>query len=318
MWWSADMVRWCRWVRGGADSCLVCPSSKPSVPHQVQVHLNVKQEPAVRFGFGPMPEPQPEPQVRFRFKLGSWGLVTGPWPVYAAPWQENQVPLSTGTPSISAHIKRRSHSPPGPSLLAKKSTFSQTINKVPDTELGLFDECVHVNADASGIMVWTINTFSKMGNSICPKTKCFKTQALVNKVAEALGLFDEDVHVNEHVSGIVASKEKCFKTPAQQLWLHLDLEDLMPFPEDLRQMQQQHEPLVGNQGGRPSLQILKMVDDELAELDKRLTQLSKMTRISVTSIMKLWNTTKAQRAVVQACGIPINGTSQLTKMSSCD
>ncbi|KAF8676359.1 hypothetical protein AX14_004954 [Amanita brunnescens Koide BX004] len=61
----------------------------------------------------------------------------------------------------------------------------------------------------------------------------------------------------------------------------------------LRQMQQ-HEPLVDSQGGRPSSQTLKMVDDELAELDKRLTQLSNATGISTTGIMKRWNTTKSR------------------------
>ena len=40
--------------------------------------------------------------------------------------------------------------------------------------------------------------------------------------------------------------------------------------------------------------MLKMVDNELAELDKRLTQLSNATRISTTGIMKRWNTTKSQ------------------------
>ena len=389
-------------------------------------------------------------------------LLAGPLQPMSTPRiEENQTPLSTGAPSISAHIPQPlSYSqtlnemgfeevvlPPGPSLLAKKSavvaTSSQTIDKVPNAELGIFDQGTHVNEHVSGIVVSTTDAFSKMGNSKRPKMKRVKTPAPVNrsKVAEASALFDEDVHVNEHVSGIVTSKEECSETPAPtpapttvapsvaaatvaeqpttraalllldndargcaevpqnvdedmseylgidepapmnmpdgfdfipkdkpedlghvephnvdkdlcghldvdqlvlrdrpdsprhfkptdmreestqvppqvafevgmaQLFLglpafeptdmslkdlNLDPEDLMPFPEDLRQMLQQHEPLVDNQGGRPSSQTLKIVDDELAELDKRLTQLSKTTGISVTSIMKRWNTTKSR------------------------
>ena len=76
--------------------------------------------------------------------------------------------------------------------------------------------------------------------------------------------------------------------------LNLNPEDILPYPDELRQMLQEHEPLIDNKGGRPSSQTLKTVDDELTELDKRLTQLSKITGISVGSIMKRWNTTKSR------------------------
>ena len=76
--------------------------------------------------------------------------------------------------------------------------------------------------------------------------------------------------------------------------LNINVEDLMPFPEELQQMLRQHEPVIDNKGGRPSSQTLKIVDDQLAELDKQLAQLSKATGISVASIMKRWNTTKSR------------------------
>ncbi|KIL58692.1 hypothetical protein M378DRAFT_170245 [Amanita muscaria Koide BX008] len=76
--------------------------------------------------------------------------------------------------------------------------------------------------------------------------------------------------------------------------LDLDAEDLTVLPAELQQMLQEHEPLVDNKGGRPSLQTLKSIDDELLVLDKRIAQLSKLTKVSVSSIMKCWNTTKTR------------------------
>jgi hypothetical protein len=74
----------------------------------------------------------------------------------------------------------------------------------------------------------------------------------------------------------------------------LDLEpgDLTVLPEELQQLLQEREPVVDKKGGRPSLQTLKTIDDELTEFDKRLVRLSKDTGVSVASIMKRWNTTK--------------------------
>jgi hypothetical protein len=76
--------------------------------------------------------------------------------------------------------------------------------------------------------------------------------------------------------------------------INMKPEDLIPYPEELQGLLQAQEPLVDKRGGRPSSQILATVDEELANMDMRLNQLSKKTGISITNILKRWNTTKTR------------------------
>ena len=71
-------------------------------------------------------------------------------------------------------------------------------------------------------------------------------------------------------------------------------EDLIPYPEELQSMLQAEEPVTDKRGGRPSSKTLSVVDAELATLDTKLNNLSKKTGISITNILKRWNTTKTR------------------------
>ncbi|KIL57472.1 hypothetical protein M378DRAFT_16228 [Amanita muscaria Koide BX008] len=76
--------------------------------------------------------------------------------------------------------------------------------------------------------------------------------------------------------------------------VNVNPEDLFLYPEELQDMLQAEELLVDKRGGRPSSQTLAVVDGELAVMDTKIAELSKKTGISVTNILKRWNTTKTR------------------------
>jgi hypothetical protein len=76
--------------------------------------------------------------------------------------------------------------------------------------------------------------------------------------------------------------------------INLRPEDLLPYPEELQNMLQEEEPVIDKHGGRPSSTTLRLVDTELAAMDTKLNELSKTTGISITNILKRWNTMKTR------------------------
>jgi hypothetical protein len=85
--------------------------------------------------------------------------------------------------------------------------------------------------------------------------------------------------------------------PTDMAWADVNVtpEDLT-YPEELQKLLQEEEPLVDKRGGRPSSQTLAIVDKELADMDIKLNELSKSAGISITNILKRWNTTKTRGA----------------------
>lgn len=85
--------------------------------------------------------------------------------------------------------------------------------------------------------------------------------------------------------------------PTDMSWEDVNIAaEAMIYPEELEKLLKDEEPLVDKRGGRPSSQTLAIIDSELANMDIRLNELSKKTGISITNVLRRWNTTKTRGA----------------------